>query len=231
MKSLPTLLGAAAILSMSAFAAPAATLGTIEFERFTNSTSPFTTDLGGVSPTIGDATVTFNDFNGAASLPGGLPFKYDTHIDRTFIGDRNRNTADSINDNYLFKMDPATRSGGASADAALTLVAGANTGMQNVSFSLFETDDTGTPGALVNSSSGESRFSSQIGSGQSYLLQVMGNLRADIAATLGIDESTNVGRYDIVLALIPLPPAILLFLTGLGAFFGFVGLRKRAAAA
>lgn len=231
MKSLPTFIGAAAILAISTFAASAATLGTIEFERFTNGVSPFTTDLGGVSPTVGDATVTYNEFNGAAALPGGLPFRYDVHIDRTFIGDRNPTTADAINDNYLFKMDPSTRSGGASADAALTLVTGANTGMQNVVFSLFETDATGTPGALVGSSAGESRFSAHISAGQEYLLQVAGNLRDDIAAAMGLGEPTNVGRYDIVLALIPLPPAILLFLTGLGAFFGFAGLRKRVAAA
>ena len=76
MKALRYIGPAAVLLAFSMQAASATTLGTIEFERFTNATSPFVADLGGGSASIPDANVTLNQFNGASWLAGGLPDKY-----------------------------------------------------------------------------------------------------------------------------------------------------------
>ena len=227
MKTLRYLGPAAVLLALSIQPASGATLGTIEFQRFTNGTSPFIADLGGVNASP-DATVTLNQFNGASNLPGGLPDRYDIHIDRTFIGDGNTGTADVLDDRYLFRVDEATLGGQTTTNATttLTVVSGVNTGLENVSFSVFESDTAGNPqgSALVSGTGGTIKTS--LSAGVNYLLQVAGNLATGTGPT-------NVGRYDIVYGttVIPLPPAILLFLSSLGAVFGIRRLRRDAAPA
>lgn len=217
----------AVLIAFGIQTAPAATLGTIEFERFTNGTSSFITDLGGGSAGIADANVTLNQFNGAPTLTNGLPDRYDVHVDRTFLGDGNAGTGDAIDDRYLFQVDSSTLNGASSANASatLTLVDGVNTGMDNVSFAIFETDASGNPlGSALASGSGGT-LKTTLSAGVSYLLQVAGNLRFG-------DAATNVGRYDVVYGtVIPVPPALLLFLTALGAGFGLRHLRKDSAPA
>jgi hypothetical protein len=218
---------AAVLLAFSTQTAPAATLGTIEFERFTNATSSFITDLGGGSAGIADANVTLNQFNGAPTLTNGLPDRYDIHVDRTFLGDRNSGTADAIDDRYLFQVDSSTLNGAPStrASATLTLVTGVNTGMENVSFALFESDSSGNPVGSALASGSDGTLKTTLSAGVSYLLQVAGNLGFGNGAT-------NVGRYDIVYGtVIPVPPALLLFLTALGAGFGLRRLRRDEASA
>lgn len=227
MKALRYLGPAAVLLAFSVQGASAATLGTIEFERFTNGTSPMVVDLGGGSAAIPDATVTLNQFNGASTLSNGLPDKYDIHIDRTFLGDTNTATADAINDRFLFRVDSSTLGGASStnATATLTLVTGVNTGMDNVSFSVFEADAAGDPVGSALTSGAGGTLKTALSAGVSYLLQVAGNLRA-------APNDTNVGRYDIVYGtVVPVPPALLLFLTALAAGLGLRRLRKDAAPA
>jgi hypothetical protein len=227
---------AAAALAFSAHAASAAYLGAIEYERFTNSLEPFHVDLGGAKATLPDATITHNDFNGAATLPGGLPVDYTVHIDRTYLGDGKSNTADDVADWYWFKLDPTAMNGASSAmaDASLTIVAGADAYISGVRFYLYETNPDGTP---TGSPYGQINNGGQIVlsgfvPGEIYVMKVTGNLRMDTDPNG--DNSTNVGRYDIVLGLqgvsaIPVPPALVLLLTGLGALFGF-GRARRATA-
>lgn len=218
---------AAVLLAFSMQAASATTLGTIEYERFTNGTAPFIADLGGGSASIADATVTLNQFNGASSLAGGLPDKYDVHIDRTFLGDSNPATSDAIDDRFLFQVDSSTLGGASttSASTTLTLVTGVNTGMDNVTFSVFEADASGNPVGSALTSGAGGTLKTSLSAGVSYLLQVAGNLHAGGGAT-------NVGRYDIVYGtVIPVPPALLLFLTALGAGLGLRRLRKDTAPA
>ena len=213
-------------------AASAASLGAIEYERFTNSTW-MQVDLGGANGGP-DALISHNDYNGATTLPGGLPNDYSIHIDRTFFGDGNTATADQMLDKYWFKVYPATMGGGTSstADAALTIVNGYDTGMNNVVFALYETDEFGNwvggagPFASVSGAGGQIIIG-DIEPGHKFMLRVTGNLKTGA-------ESTNVGRYDIVLGLtalspVPVPPAILMLLTGLGALFGFGRLRRAQA--
>ena len=79
----------ATVVVLVAPAAGAATLGTIEYDTFIHNSTNFRADLGGASATIPDAAIDYNDYNGAATLPGGLPANYDIHIPATFLGDRN----------------------------------------------------------------------------------------------------------------------------------------------
>ncbi len=221
----------AAVVAVGAFAAgaqvaSAASLGAIEYGRWTNNTYMMQADLGGVKDTIADATITYNDYNGAATLPGGIPNNYSIHIDRTFLGDGNTSTADLLNDKYWFKVDPTTMGGASTsmADTTLTIVKGYDTGIANVNFALYEADEDGNwvggggPFAQLSGAGGQIMLG-DIDPAHKYMLRVTGNLKADA-------EATNVGRYDIVLGLsalspVPVPPAILLLLTGLGALFGY----------
>jgi len=228
MKALRYIGPAAVLLAFSVQGASAATLGTIEFERFTNDTSPMVVDLGGGNAAIPDATVTLHQSNpGATTLPNGLPDRHDIHIDRTFLGDMNPASADAINDRFLFRVDSSTLGGASStnATATLTLVTGVNTGMDNVTFSVFEADASGDPVGSALTSGAGGTLKTSLSAGVSYLLQVAGNLHAGGGAT-------NVGRYDIVYGtVIPVPPALLLFLTALGAGLGLRRLRKDPAPA
>jgi uncharacterized membrane protein YuzA (DUF378 family) len=234
----------AGLLTLATQGVSAATLGLVEFENFVNTKSPFVADLGGVQDVtppgaIEDAIVSTNEFNGAATLPDGLPLNYTVHLNRTFIGDRDVNknfiatTADPIEDTFLFKLDDSTKlnpaTNGARIEFDASLGTGVNTGIENVVFSLFEADAVGNPGDLIATRNGAGAFTAKVPLNMDYLIRVMGNLRADVAGTVGISEETNFGVYDIVAGIfgvvVPLPPAILLFLTGIAALFGFSRIR------
>jgi hypothetical protein len=224
----------AGLLTLATHGASASTLGLVEFDNFVNPKSPFVADLGVVQ-------VSTNEFNGAASLPNGLPLNYTVHLNRTFIGDRDddRNfitsTADKVDDTFLFTFDPSSKldpaTNGARLDFSARVANPANaslsTGMENVVFSIFEANADGSPGDLVAGGNGDSEFSAKLPLNTNYLLSVMGNLRSDVAGALGI--ATNLGIYDITAGIfgvvVPLPPAILLFLTGIAALFGFSRIR------
>lgn len=229
MKTLKLIGPAAALLLLGAQAASAASLGTIEYDAFINGNNNFIADLGGVSPGIGDADVQYNEFNGATSLPGGLPVGYDVHIPRTFIGDRDESTADPIHDRFLFKLDESTLGGqpAARVRSTLNLAFGFNTGMENVTFEMFETNDSGDlVGGPLDSASGEGTIRAVLDPDTDYLLRVAGNL-------LSGADNTNVGQYKIVYGstVVPLPAALPLLLTGIGALFGIRRMRKQQAEA
>ena len=231
MKALNICFGAAALVLVGQ-AATAAPLGAIEYNRFTNSVSGWQTDLGGVNA-MADATVGWNDYNGAATLPGGLPLDYSIHIDRTFMGDGNRTSADWMRDTYYFKVDPAT-SGGATAfdaDTSLTIFSGYDTGFSDIAFYIWENGG----GGLIPTHYGDGRTVFEgFDIAQTYVLWVSGHLQVDDPSTAAV-EGTTVGRYDVVMGLggdfslspVPVPPALLLLLTGLGALFGFGRLRAQ----
>lgn len=228
-------MGALAILAatIGAGSASAASLGAIEFKRFTDAAAATNIDLGGVRADIADALVTHNDFNGAPTLPGGLPNNYSIHIDHTYLGDGNTATGDWVLGRYWFKLDPTTMAGAATswADATLDIVTGYDTGMVNVTFTLFQADEdgywdgTGPVGHIF----GEGNILlADLTPGQKFMMQVSGYLKTGAAAT-------DVGRYDIVLGLtpmspVPIPPAFLLLLTGIGAMFGYGRVRRKVTA-
>jgi hypothetical protein len=108
-------------------------------------------------------------------------------------------------------------------------VTGYDTGMENVQFKFFESDGNGDPtGLQYAEANGESTLVlNNMEPGELYLMKVVGWLKTGA-------DATNVGRYDIVLGLtgltpIPVPPALLLLLSGIGALFGFGRMRKSAA--
>jgi hypothetical protein len=216
----------AGVMALASSGVSASTLGLVEFQSFTNNLSPFHADLG-------TADILVNQFDGASTLPDGLPIDYVVHIKRTFIGDGDSATADPIEGNYLFKLDPSTIGppNGQKIVADLSLVSGLDNGNQNVAFSLFKADSNGVAGDMITGIQGEGAFQAILDGSTNYLLRVIGNLRADVASTLGIDESSNFGQYNIVFGafgvVVPIPPAILLFLTGIAALFGFTGLRRK----
>jgi hypothetical protein len=223
----------AGVMSLASYGVSASTLGLVEFKSFTNNSFPFVAEPFPFNADLGAADTLVNQFNGAPNLPNGLPIDYVVHLKRTFIGDGNSATADSLQDNYLFKLDPSTiaSTNGQRVVADLSLVSGLDNGNQNVAFSLFKADSNGVVGDLITSIQGEGNFQALLDGSTHYLLRVIGNLRADIASTLGIDESSNFGQYNIVFGafgvVVPIPPAILLFLTGIAALFGFTGLRRK----
>lgn len=227
---------AAAGLMFAAQAATAAPLGMVEFERWTNNQSPMEVDLGGVNA-LADAVATTNDYTGTPTLPGGLPANYSIHIDRTYIGDGNDTTADVVHDKYWFKLDPAS-TGGASAmaDATLTIATGYHTGMTGVRFWMYEADAAGnsTGGPLGMIDGAGNIVLNGVDPGDRFILKVTGHLRTDNPNTAK-NESWDTARYDLVLGLealsaVPVPPALLLLITGLGALFGFGRIRKGATA-
>ena len=231
MKATRYSLGIALAMLVSTNAASAATLGAIEFDRITSSATNWTVDLGGVNAGIADHMVTYNDYNGAATLPGGLPANYSYHIDRTYFGDGNVTTADLIQEKYLFKLDPAAMGGATAAvgDATLTIVTGMDTGMWGITFKMFQSDQFGNQTGAFARIDNEGTVALSLDPSQLYTLQILGQLRRDNGNTAG-DESTNVARYDIVLGLdglspVPVPPALLLLLSGLGALFGYGRMR------
>lgn len=234
MKALKIALGAAALVAF-AQTASAAMLGEVEYARWTNSTSIFNVDLGGAPGDDRETGVTTtNDYNAAATLPGGIPVQYSIHLDRTYLGDGNGNTADLVRDLHWFRIDPTSMGGAdeAMADATLNIVTGVDTGMGGIIFRLYKANEagqaTGTPDGMIT---GEGQIAiSGFEVGQLYVMKVSGWLDTDNPNAPG-DQSTNVGRYDIVLGLsaiapIPVPPAALLLLTGLGALVGFGRSRK-----
>ncbi len=222
----------AAALVVSASAAHATTLGVVEFQAFVHTTPAFRADLGGITPVLPDAFVLFNDYNGALALPGGLPANYDIIIPATFRGDGNAATADLFDDRFLFKIDPVSTGGqSATADNYLNLIIGPNTGFDNAVFAIFEnTGDGDLFGPALGSRTGGGQLVvGGLDTNLDYVLRVTGNLRADDPNTLG-NEATNAGAYAIVLALspVPIPPALLLLMTAVGAMFGFGKLKRRS---
>jgi hypothetical protein len=219
----------------AANAAGAATLGTIEYNTFVHVANDFRADLGGGSPLIADAPILINTYNGLPVLPFGLPANTDIHIPATFIGDFTATTADPIDDRYLFKLDPSTlgTATAANADATLNLVVGVSTGIQNSVFALFQSDFFGNTlgGPLGTRVGAGNLLVANLDSTLTYLLRVTGNLRADNPNVAG-NDSINVASYDIVLGLVPVPvpPAVLLLLTAVGALFGFGRLRRKTSA-
>jgi hypothetical protein len=215
-------------------AAHAATLGTVEFQAFIHTSTDYRADLGGITPVLPDALVIFNDYNGMLALPGGLPANYDIHIPATFRGDFNAATADAFDDRFLFKVDGTTTGGQTTAtgDNYLNLIVGPNTGLDNAVFAIFEnTGDGDLAGPALGSRNGSGQLLvGGLDTSKDYLLRVTGNLRADNPNTLG-NESTNVGQYKIVLALtpVPVPPALILLMTAVGAMFGVGRLKRRSA--
>lgn len=224
----------AAALVVGASAANAATLGTVEFQALVHTTQDFRADLGGVTPVLPDALVIFNDYNPpAVTLPGGLPANYDIHIPATFRGDFDATTADAFDDRFLFKIDASTIGGAstATADNYLNLIIGPNTGFDNAVFGIFENNNDGDlAGPALASRTGSGQLLVGLDTSLDYVLRVTGNLRADNPNTLG-NESTNAAQYAIVLALspVPVPPALLLLVTAVGAMFGFGKLKRRSA--
>jgi hypothetical protein len=221
-------------IALCSGAASAASLGLVEYGRFSSNVSMMI-DLGGVNAAA-DAPVTYNDYNGAATLPGGIPVGYTIGIDRTFRGDRNDATADAIHDIYLFTLNGGTLAAGQSAlaDASLTIVKGFDTGMTGVTFSLYESTDAGvytggTQATATGVAGSSALLLSGFTAGQTYALVVSGNLHSGAAAT-------NVGRYDLVLGLtaamqslppIPVPASAVLLITGLATLLG-IGRRRRS---
>jgi hypothetical protein len=221
----------AAAFVLGAQAAHSATLGTVEYQAFVHTSTDFRADLGGAVPTLPDATIIWNDYDGAATLPGGLPANYDIHVPATFRGDFNVTTADAFDDRFVFTLDPSTLGGQTSAgvDATLNLVFGVNTGFDNATFGIYESTGDGVLGAaLATRTGGGQLMVGGLDAGADYLLRVTGNLRTDDAGLAG-DQSTNVGQYKIVLGLapVPVPPALLLLTTAVGALFGVGKLRRR----
>ena len=232
-------LGIAAALALGTQVAGAATLGHVQFGQFTSTTEIWATDLGGVYSGMADALVTYNDYNGMATLPNGLPVDYSIHIDKTYYGDGVATNADHIRDKYFFKIDPTTLpSGTANADATLTIATGVDTGMVNVTFKLYHVDQwgnqvAGDPFAQISGAGNLQLTGLTIG--QAYVMKVSGYLKTDDPQTAG-DQSTDVGQYDIVFGLltipaVPVPPAIILLVTAIGALVGFGKARKSLAVA
>ncbi len=64
-----------------------------------------------------------------------------------------------------------------------------------------------------------------------YLMRITGNLKTDNPNTAA-DESTNVGPCKAIVGLnpVPVPPALMLRLTAIGAMFGFGRMRRTTAA-
>jgi hypothetical protein len=221
---------AAAALIVSASAAQAAT---IIYQGFPHTSVDFRADLGGVTPVLPDAFVIFNEYNFAPTLPAGLPLGYDIEIPATFIGDGNVATADAFDDRFLFKIDLATTGGAGTttADNYFNLIVGPNTGFDNSTFAIFENQNDGDlAGPALASRTGSGQLLVGLDTSLDYILRVTGNLRADNPNTLG-NESTNSGAYSIVLSLspVPIPPALLLLVTAMGAMFGFGKLKRRSA--
>lgn len=226
------LVAAAALFTLGAQVASAASLGMIEYTRWTNDLSPFQVDIGGApAPGVIAGITTTNDYNGAAYLTNGIPLDYSIHIDRTY---QERNNANNLNpvgmveDLYWFRIDPVSMNGatGADGNTTLTIVTGYDTGMENVVFKFFETDGNGDPtGPQYAEANGASTLElHNMQPGELYLMKVVGFLKTGANAT-------HVGRYDIVLGLngiapIPVPPALLLLLSGIGALFGYRRMRK-----
>ena len=117
------------------------------------------------------------------------------------------------------------------ADASLTIATGYDTGFNAAQFSLYEANADGTwtvGGPLATLYGGGNIVMGDFSPDHSYMLRVTGHLKTGAVAT-------NIGRYDIVLGLtplsaVPVPPALALLLTSLGALFGFGRLRRRVAA-
>jgi len=222
----------AAAIVLGAQAANSATLRTVEYQAFIHTSTDCRADLGGATITLPDATILWNDYNGATMLPACLPANYDIHIPATFRGDFDVLTADAFDDRFSFTLNPAAMGGTstAAADAVLNLIVGVNTGFDNATFGIYESIGDGVLGpARATRSGGGQLLVGGIDVGADYLLRVTGNLRSDNPNT-SEDESTNVGQYKIVLGLtpIPVPPALLLLMTAVGALFGMGTLRGRA---
>lgn len=136
-----------------------------------------------------------------------------TTFSNTFFGEAGAAVED------FFAFD-AQATGSNSAEANVTV-----SGLENVTLSLFEADAEGNAQgdaiASIDVDGSATLKVSGLSAGAQFLLGLTGNIAADIGAGIG----TVVGDVTTV---IPLPPAILLFLTGLGALFGFTGLRKQA---
>ena len=240
MKAFKYSLGVAAALAVSVTAANAASLGAVEYDRFTNSLNPLHVDMGGAKAGVSDALIGLNQFNGASTLPNGLAANYTYNIDRTFIGDANPGTQNNMVDWYWFKLDPAAMGGAASvtAGASLTIALGPNAdgGLAGLFFQMYETDAAGNPtgpyGAVVGE--GGQIILGGFHTETTYVMRVTGWLVEDTAPGAA-DNSTDIGRYDIILGLngiapVPVPPAIALLLSAVGALFGFGSMRRRKVA-
>jgi len=214
-------------------AASAATIGDLRYDAIANGISPFTADLGGVAPAIADATLSANDYNGAATLPAGLPASYHVTIDRTFVGDGNPTTRDPIVDRFLFTIDPATidydyAHGWFHLDILLS--PGVRMDVNRSAFTLFETDAAGNKGAPAPTGNRFTGFDFQlmhVNVGQAYLLQVIGNLP-------NTGQRENAGAYELTFDLVspvPAPPPIALLLTGLASLAGLRRASRRSSSA
>ncbi len=159
-------------------------------------------------------------------------------MEGNYTGDGDPATADIIYDKYLFTVDAGA--GTPTARANLALLGGTQASV----FKIFPTDGwgnyTGGQKAWDNSVTGSSTITLPgLTSGQVYALWVSTALTSDNPGTYG-DESSNLGKYAMTfgffdaiddLTAVPIPPAGLLLLTGLGAMFGFGRMRKTNKAA
>lgn len=154
-------------------------------------------------------------------------------VEGTYTGDGAPGTADVIYDKYLFTVDAGA--GTPTAHATLAQLGGTRPSV----FKIFATDARGnyTGGQKVWDYYVTDRATLTLPgltSGQVYALWVSTALKSDNPATAG-DESSNLGKYAMTfgffdaigdLTAVPIPPAGLLLLTGLGALFGFGRMRK-----
>jgi hypothetical protein len=141
MRTLRPLLLSAALVA-AATASQAANFGNVVFEALgpgagvacPDVISPCTAfDFGGARSDMADATVTTNDYNGAATLPAGLPVNYSFAVarDLEMVPDRTRFEL------FFFTFDPASTT---SPTANIYFVATPGSDFDHFHFEIFKKD-------------------------------------------------------------------------------------------
>lgn len=133
-----------------------------------------------------------------------------------------------IGDRFLFRPVPPSVDGQAKSHAALsiTFVGALGKAIDDLLFSIFQADAGGNAsGSAIASLKGSGSLSAVLRGDALFMLNVAGVQVADLEPALG-KGSTVIGGFDAFTRVVPLPPAIVGFLTGLGALFAFRRTRR-----